>query len=117
MPDSPQIGWRAIVYGTPVVGTGGTAIGSVREVLGSDAEDVFHGIRVSIDGHPKDDVVVTVDSVTAMTPDRIDVDMTRAGAIALPRYSEESTYHLASVGWLRKQLRWSRDSKSDEEPG
>jgi len=117
MTDSPQIAWRAIVYGKPVFGTEGTAIGTVREVLGSDAEDVFHGIRVNIDGHPKDDVVVPADSVTAMSPDRIDVNMTRAEAVALPPYSDESTYHLASVGWLRKQLRWSRDSKSDEEPG
>ena len=27
------------------------------------------------------------------------------------------TYHLASVGWLRKHLGWSKDSASDEEPG
>jgi hypothetical protein len=28
-----------------------------------------------------------------------------------------ATYHLASVGWLRKHLGWKKDAKSDEEPG
>ena len=36
---------------------------------------------------------------------------------ALATYDETATYHLASVGWLRKHLGWQRDSKSDEEPG
>jgi hypothetical protein len=34
-----------------------------------------------------------------------------------PHFTDEATYHLASVGWLRGHLGWARDSKDDEEPG
>ena len=33
----------------------------------------------------------------------------------LADFHESATYHLASVGWLRKHLGWKADSKSDEE--
>jgi uncharacterized protein YrrD len=117
MPDSTPIAWRAIVYGTPVLGADGNRIGSVREVLGDDEDDVFHGLRIAVDGSAKDDVVVMADDVASIASDTITTDMTREDALALPRYSEEATYHLASVGWLRKHLAWKQDSKSDEEPG
>ncbi len=117
MTDSSPIAWRAIAYGTPVLASDGAKVGSVREVLGSDAEDIFHGIRTNIGGGPNDDVLIFANDVTAITTDSIATDMTAAEALALPRYSEAATYHLASVGWLRKHVAWQRDSKSDKEPG
>jgi hypothetical protein len=110
------IAWKAIVYGTPVYATDGTAAGVVREVLGSDAEDIFHGLRVRLTGR-KDDVMVPADHATGLTTTRIDTDLAPAALAALPAYEEHSTYHLASVGWLRRHLGWKSDSKSDEEPG
>ena len=47
----------------------------------------------------------------------IETDLSRAAIEALPSYDEAATYHLASVGWLRKHLGWKKDSASDEEPG
>ena len=116
MPDTQPIAWRAIVYGTPVLASDGTPVGSVREVLGSDAEDVFHGMRVARPhGHP--DVMVASGDVSSITRGAIGIDLTTAEAGALPVFDEQATYHLASVGWLRKHLGWKRDSSSDEEPG
>ena len=43
--------------------------------------------------------------------------LTRSQVEGLPTYDETATYHLASVGWLRKHLGWKQDAKSDEEPG
>ena len=117
MPDESQpVSWRSIVYGTPVISRDNDRLGQVREVLGDDAEDVFHGLRVALaDGHR--DVMVSAHDVTSLATDVVQVDLARADIDALPTYSDEATYHLASVGWLRKHLGWRRDSQGDEEPG
>jgi uncharacterized protein YrrD len=112
--DQP-VSWRSVVYGTPVVSSDGQNVGTIREVLGDDAEDIFHGIRVALGG--KRDVMVAADDIASLGSDAIKVDLTKERIEALPDYAEEATYHLASVGWLRKHLGWRRDSSSDEEPG
>jgi hypothetical protein len=116
VPDSDPIGWRGIVYGTGVTSADGAKVGTVREVLGSDAEDIFHGIRVALAG-AKRDVTVLANDVTALTTGEIRTRLTRSEVEALPTYDEVASYHLASVGWLRKHLGWTKDSSSDEEPG
>jgi len=111
------VSWRAIVYGTPVLAVDGTRAGSVREVLGSDAEDVFHGVRMTPSQHGREDAMVPADRITSMTQEAVTTDLTMAEISALPPFDEVATYHLASVGWLRKHLGWARDAESDEEPG
>jgi hypothetical protein len=110
------ISWRSIVYGTPVASSDGKPAGAVREVLGSDAEDIFHGLRVTLAGGHRD-VMVAADDIASMTAGEIRTELTRSGLEALPTYSEQATYHLASVGSLRKHVGWKDDSKSDEESG
>jgi hypothetical protein len=114
--DAQPISWRAIVYGTPITSSDDQRAGEVHEVLGSDADDIFHGLRVAVaNGHR--DVMVSADDVASLAADQVRVDLSRTEIEALPTYKEEDTYHLASVGWLRKHLGWTKDSKSDEEPG
>jgi hypothetical protein len=116
MSDVDAVGWRGIVYGMPVVTDDGDSVGSVREVLGSDSDDIFHGLRVALArGHR--DVMVPADSVTSMSAAAIGLDLSRSAVETLPTYDEVATYHLASVGWLRKHLGWTKDSARDEEPG
>jgi len=117
MTDPTPIAWRALVYDTPVLASDGTRIGAVREVLGSDAEDIFHGIRVRVDGKVADDLMVPADRVTQITRESVATDLSASDAAALARYDEHATYHLASVGWLRRHLGWTKDAGSDEEPG
>jgi hypothetical protein len=110
------ISWRSIVSGTTVVSTDGTPLGKVREVLGSDADDIFHGLRVAlVSGHR--DVMVSAGEIEGLSAAVVSTYLTLAEVDALPTYNEQATYHLASVGWLRKHLGWKDDSKSDEEPG
>ena len=116
MSDTDPIGWRGIVYGTPVAAVDGARVGTIRAVLGSDSEDIFHGLRVGLAGGHRD-VMVSADNVTTMSSERIGLDLPRSAVEALPTYDEVATYHLASVGWLRKHLGWTKDSTSDEEPG
>ena len=57
MPETQPISWWSIVYGTPVSSSDNVHVGVVREVLGSDAEDIFHGLRVALTGR-RGDVMV-----------------------------------------------------------
>jgi hypothetical protein len=114
--DDDPIAWRAIVYDTPVFAAGGEHVGTVREVLGSDAEDVFHGLRVGADDE-KGDRLLLADDVSLITRSRIETGLSADEVAALKPYHEQDTYHLASVGWLRRHLGWRKDSQSDEEPG
>ena len=116
MPETEPISWRSIVYGTPVTAADGIRIGAVREVLGSDAEDIFHGLRVALTGR-RGDVMVSADDIASMSLVEVRTVLTRSEIDRLPAYDETATYHLASVGWLRKHLGWQKDSKRDEEPG
>ena len=116
VPDTDPIGWRGVIYGTPVTAVDGTHVGTVREVLGSDAEDIFHGLRVRLAADRRD-VMVPADDVTALSHAKVETDLSRSATEALQTYDEVSTYHLASVGWLRKHLGWTKDSTGDEEPG
>jgi hypothetical protein len=116
MTDDLPTSWRTIVYGTPVVSSEGERVGEVREVLGSDAEDIFHGLRVKL-GRQGRDVMLAADDITSLSADVIGTRLSRADIEAIEDYNETATYHLASVGWLRKHLGWQQDSKGDEEPG
>lgn len=116
MPETDPIGWRGLVYDTPVTTNDGARVGTVREVLGSDAEDIFHGLRVRLTADRRD-VMVPADLVTTMTSAAVATNLSRSAIEALPTYDEVATYHLASVGWLRKHLGWQKDASSDEEPG
>jgi PRC-barrel domain len=113
----PQpISWRTVVYGTPVISSDGERVGEVREMLGSDADDIFHGIRVGLSG-ARHDIMIPSDAVASLSTGEIRTSLTRADLAALPAFEESATYHLASVGWLRKHLGWKKDSEGDEEPG
>ena len=116
MPDTHATSWRSIVYGTPVISSDDDRLGEVREGLGSDAEDIFHGLRVRLT-HQRRDVMIAANFVISMSDDGVRTSLQASAIEALPTYDETATYHLASVGWLRKHLGWQRDSKSDEEPG
>jgi len=114
--ETQPISWRSIVYGTPVISSDEEHVGKVDEVLGSDAEDIFHGLRVALGGGHRE-VMVSGDDVASMSVDQVRTNLTRSDIEALPTYDDVATYHLASVGWLRKHLGWKKDAKSDEEPG
>ncbi|HEY4227311.1 MAG TPA: hypothetical protein VGM49_03160 [Candidatus Limnocylindrales bacterium] len=109
------VGWRHVTYGSPVLSSDGTTVGTVHEILGSDAEDIFHGVRARLAS--KRDVMVSADDVTGLTTDAVSTDLSREAIDALPTYDDVATYHLASVGWLRRHLGWRADAQSDEEAG
>jgi hypothetical protein len=112
------VGWRGVTYGSPVLAADGTKVGVVQEILGSDAEDIFHGVRVRLGRqHGGRDVQIGPDDIASLTTDGVMTELSPAEIGALPGFDETATYHLASVGWLRKHLGWAKDSSRDEEAG
>ena len=109
------VGWRGVRYGNPVFASDGSQVGTVQEILGSDAEDIFHGVRIRLKS--KRDVMLAADDVASLASDGVTATLDRSAIEALPTYNDTATYHLASVGWLRRHLGWAEDSKSDEEAG
>ncbi len=116
MTDSVPVSWRTVAYGSPVRSADGAAVGAVVEVLGSDEEDIFHGLRVRLSGGSRD-VMLSPDDVASLGPGAVTTVLSAADIAALPAFDEAATYHLSSVGWLRKHLGWARDDRRDEEPG
>ncbi len=83
MSENQPISWRSIVYGTPVVSSDNERAGEVHEVLGDDADDIFHGLRVALAGGHRD-VMVSADTVTSMSADEVRVELSRSDLEALP---------------------------------
>ena len=114
-PNDP-VSWRTVRADTPLQTADGTTFGKVLETLGSDAEDIFHGLRVALDaGHRE--VAVPVDDITFLGEAWIETDLNAAGIAALPDFSAAPAYHVGEVGRFRPKLGWKEDAKSDEEPG
>jgi hypothetical protein len=113
--ESDPVSWRAVVYGTPVLATDGTQVGTVKEVLGDDSEDIFHGLRVALASGGAD-VVVAAEDIDTLTQGSIGVNLPAAAIAAQPAYTEVDNFHLAPMG-RKHELGWQKDSKSDEEPG
>jgi hypothetical protein len=108
-PDPEQpIAWRGVLQETPVRSSEGEHVGEIVDLLGSDQEDIFHGIVVHL-RRPGHEVFVPADDVTLMTPSHVDVAYTADQVHALPQHTEERQFELGWVGFFRKHLGWKRE--------
>jgi hypothetical protein len=96
-PDDP-ISWRAIGKDAPVYGVDGDLVGHVDELLGSDAEDVFHGIVLCLASESTRRVAVASDDITAISWHRIVCSWTSREIIMMPQHTEQRGYEL---GWKK----------------
>jgi hypothetical protein len=104
--DQP-IAWRGVPQDTPVRSEG-QQVGKLFDLLGSDDEDIFHGIVVQLRS-PSRRVFVPADDVTLMTATHVDVSLTAGELAALPAHTEEREFEVGMVGHLRKHLGWVRE--------
>jgi hypothetical protein len=74
-PDDP-VAWSYVEDGTPIVGPNGEDLGKVAAMLGTETENIFHGIAVKpADGGPTR--VVPADAVTSLTSSRVQIEWDR----------------------------------------
>lgn len=83
-PDDP-VAWSYIQPGTDVVDADGVHIGSVRRMLGTEQEDIFHGIAIdpAVGGGPR---LILADAVVSLTPSRVEVRISADAVGELPPY-------------------------------
>jgi hypothetical protein len=96
-PDDP-IAWRAIGKDAPVYAVDGALVGHVDELLGSDAEDIFHGIVLSLQLESARRVAIASDDITAITRHGIACSRTSQEIALLPQHTEE---HAFTLGWKK----------------
>jgi hypothetical protein len=100
-----QIAWRAVPQDV-LVRAQGQDVGSLFDLLGSDEEDIFHGIVIRL--HPGKRVFVPADDVTLLTASHVDVDLGPDELARLPEHTEERQFELGYVG-LRHRLGWKQE--------
>ena len=88
--DRPQIAWKAIEAGTPVLSAEGERVGKVSKVVGDPDADVFTGLAVSTGTFARDRLVPS-ERVRGIWPDRIELDLPAARLERLPEYEETPT--------------------------
>jgi hypothetical protein len=83
-PDDP-VAWSYIQPGTNVVDRDGVHIGSVHMMLGTEQEDIFHGIAIdlAVGGGPR---LILADAVGTLTPSRVQVRIAADAVGELPPY-------------------------------
>ena len=104
--DQP-IAWRAVPQDT-AVRSDGQQVGTLYDLLGSDEEDIFHGIVVHLRSGSRR-VFVPADDVILITSSHVDVSLSAGELSALPEHTEERQFELGMVGTLRKHLGWVRE--------
>lgn len=115
VPGQGPASWRTIRRGAPVLAADGSELGIAVEVLGSDTEDLFHGIRLRVPGWTTD-LVVPSDDVTEIGLDRVVTSLERLDLAALDPYRETASYHIGQVGWRTKHPGWRRDVEDRDGP-
>jgi len=104
--DQP-IAWRAVPQDTPVRSEG-EQVGTLYDLLGSDEEDIFHGIVVQLRSGSRR-VFVPADDVILIAASHVDVSLSAGKMDALPVHTEERQFELGMVGHLRKHLGWVKE--------
>lgn len=107
------VSWLTIRAETPVFSSDGEEVGTVHEVLGSEQDDIFHGIVVR-SGLLGKDSVVPAPQIGAMTDSRIDLALAAEEVRALEPFREEESYHLGIVGIFRHRLGWVSEGRDPE---
>jgi PRC-barrel domain len=111
--DEGPVSWKTILDETPVFSSDDEEVGTVHEVLGSEQEDIFHGIVVR-SGLLGKDVVVSARDVTGLGEKRIDLALSAQQVRDLEPFKEEESYHLGIVGLFRHRLGWVPESRDPE---
>lgn len=101
MAEGAPASWRTLQPGSPVVAADGSTIGTVAAVLGSDVDDIFHGLRLRLTAR-HDDVVVLASDVAEITPESVSIRLLPAHASRLEPYRETESFDVAPAALDRE---------------
>jgi hypothetical protein len=85
--DEPQVSWKVIEAGAPVIATDDEQAGSVSRVVGDPEADVFTGLAVKV-GILSGERFIPSERVRGIWADRVDVDLAEAELETLPEYED-----------------------------
>lgn len=102
------ISWREVTENTPVLTSDGENVGHVSEVLGSQQEDVFHGMEVHL-GRVGHRVLIPAAQITEMTASSVTLALSSNEVHALPEHTEERAFELGWTGRFRKRVGWVKE--------
>ena len=85
--EEPQVSWKVIESGTPVIDSEGEEAASVRRVAGDVDADVFTGLAVK-SGVLGPERFVPSEQVTGIWPSRVEVALTKDELDRLPAYED-----------------------------
>ena len=82
------VAWAYVEPGTDVVGREGVKIGTVEAMLGTETENIFHGVALdpSAGGPTR---LIPADSVTSLTPSEVQVQVSTDEVESLEEYRGE----------------------------
>jgi hypothetical protein len=85
--DEPQVSWKVIEAGTPVITSDGEKTGTVHRLVGDPEADVFTGLAVKV-SILSGERLVESEQVEGIWPDRVHVSLTQTELEALPEYAD-----------------------------
>jgi hypothetical protein len=109
------IAYQALAAGTPVHAQGGGQVGTVKQVLAVEEEDVFDGLMIDTDTGSR---FIDADQVAHIAEHRVDLRLTDAEVAEQPEHEEGAPVYRseAPVGrgrdlWRRLRLRglWRKE--------
>jgi hypothetical protein len=112
----PPIAYQALAAGTPVQASDGGPVGTVKQVLAVESEDVFDGLVIDTGGGTR---FIDADDIAHIAERRVDIRLTRAEIAEQPEHEEGTPVYRsdAQTGrrggdlWRRIRLRrlWRRE--------
>jgi hypothetical protein len=103
-PEQP-VAWRVVPQDVQVRSSDGIPVGTVADLLGSDAEDIFHGLVVKLEDHGRE-VFIPAEDTALLTGSHVDLSLTAEEVLTLPASETEKTYRLGWKGIFRKKMDW-----------
>jgi sporulation protein YlmC with PRC-barrel domain len=80
-----RIAWTILKRGHDIVTSDGNKVGTVKEVVGDEDQDIFSGVTYS-PGLTQPDLFVPADSISEITDQGVVLTLDHAGAAALEPY-------------------------------
>ena len=105
--EEKQVAWIATPYRAPVLDSEGNELGTTESLLGDEPSDIFHGLAVKLRSTGTV-VEIPAAQVQRITTVRVYTSVPPAEVGALPRFREESWFHLGWGGLFQKRPEWKQ---------